>query len=496
MPTFIPVGEWLPDLPPFQNPGALVAKNVIPAQSSYRPFLKSNNASNNTLGGRCQGAIVAIDASNTSYDYAGDVSALYSLVTGNSYSNVTRTVGGAYTTPTDAYWEFVQWGNTVIGVNGRLGNDPQQISLGSANFANMTGAPDKASHIAVVRDFVVMGSTSASPQEVRWSAINNANSWTASPQTLADSQQLLGDGGFVQRVIGGEYGIIMQEHAIYRMTFAGAPLVFQFDQVHRGIGALVPQGVTYYKNLVFFLAEDGFYAFDGSSVTPIGENKVDRTFFNIVDIDNLPRITSSIDPINKLVAWAFRSINSTTSNSNSDRLLIYNWAQNRWSMIEDLNIEIITRLKALGYTLDGLDAISTNLDSILTTLDSAAWNSGSTLLAAFNNNHRAVTFDGSAMAATVDTTEQQLIADHRSMVREVWPVTNNASAANITVASLTRNLFTATLTTGSSTAANSTGFAPMRSSARYHRFRISTADGTPFDDIQGVMVDAAPEGIR
>jgi hypothetical protein len=30
-PIKIPFGEWLPDLPDYQNPGVTVAKNVIPA---------------------------------------------------------------------------------------------------------------------------------------------------------------------------------------------------------------------------------------------------------------------------------------------------------------------------------------------------------------------------------------------------------------------------------------------------------------------------------
>lgn len=496
MPTFIPVGEWLPDFPSFQNPGALVARNVIPAANSYIPFPQANNVSSNVLGGRAQGAIVAIDQTNASYNYAGDVSALYVLVSGNSYSVVTRLVGGAYTVAADDYWEFVQWGQTVIAVNGRTGNDPQQISLGAANFALMSGAPDKASHLAVIRDFVVMGSTSASPQEVRWSAINNANSWTADPATLADSQQLLGDGGFIQRIIGGEYGIIMQERAIYRMTFVGSPLIFQFDQVHRGVGALVPQAVTTYKNLVFFLSENGFYSFDGSNLIPIGANKVDRYFFDNVDIDSIQRITSEIDPTNKIVAWAFRSTSSTTPNNNSNNILLYQWELGRWSMVEDVNIEIITRHKSLGYTLDGLDSISTDLDSILISLDSPTWNSGSLLISAFNNSHRLVSFDGSSMQATVDTNERQLNEYHRSMVREIWPVVHNTSVSTIAVSTLTRNTFTDAVNTGSSMAINSTGFAPTRSSARYHRFRVQVSAGAGYSDIQGVMVDASREGMR
>lgn len=496
MPQFFPVGEWLPDLPPYQNPGALTARNVIAAQNSYRPFPQAVNTSTNTLGGRCQGAIVALDALKASYNYAGDVSRLYVLVAGNSYSNVSRLAGGAYATPAEDFWEFVQWGSTVIGVNGRTGDVPQQISLGAANFAALAGGPDRAGHIAVVREFVVMGNTSANAQQVRWSGINDATTWTASPITLADSQLILGNGGHIQKIIGGEYGTIYQERSIYRMTFAGAPLVFQFDEVSKGIGALVPQGVIAHRNFSFFLSEDGFYMFDGSNATPIGANKVDRTFFNTYDIDALPRITAGIDPVNQIVAWAFRSANSATPNQNADQIFLYNWNQNKWTVVEGLNIELLTRIKALGYTLDSLDNFSTNLDSIAVSLDSPNWNNGSLLLAGFNADNRLIAFNGSAMEATVDTTEMQLFPDRRATVHEVWPITHGASASDVGVTTLTRNLVTEDPATATLAIANATGFVQARSSARYHRFRITLTAGSGFSDIQGVMVDAAPEGVR
>src|SRR4029077_2402588 len=110
-------------------------------------------------------------------------------------------------------------------------------------------------------------------QRVRWSAINNANSWTADPTTLAGYQDLLGEGGWIQKIVGGEQGgYVIQEHAIWRMTFVGSPLIFQFDKVKTGIGAYAPQSVVSFQGMIFFLANDGFYMFDGSNIIPIGLN--------------------------------------------------------------------------------------------------------------------------------------------------------------------------------------------------------------------------------
>ena len=34
----VPFGSWLPDLPDYANPGATVAKNVVPAVNNYGPL--------------------------------------------------------------------------------------------------------------------------------------------------------------------------------------------------------------------------------------------------------------------------------------------------------------------------------------------------------------------------------------------------------------------------------------------------------------------------
>ncbi len=490
MPFRLPVGEWLPDLPPNENPGALQAKNCIAQINSYTPF-PSLTTFSTSLGSRALGAIIARDAAANVYTYAGDVSALYALNT-QSWSNISRTVGGPYAVPDGDYWEFVQWGETVIAVNGVAGDAPQQISLGAASFAALSGAPPKARHIAVVRDFVVLGNLeNALPQRVRWSAINNATSWTANPATLADFQDLPGDGGWIQKVVGGDYGVIIQERAVFRMDFVGSPLIFQFNQVLRNIGTPIPNSVVSYRDLVFFLSEDGFYVFDGSQAHPIGENRVDRTIRAALDDGHADRVSAIIDPARKLVAWAYPASGNIGGNPN--RIAIYNWGAKRWSQIEDINIELLAHSISGGFTLDGLDAVSSSIDALTPTLDSRDWVGNEVLLSAFNANHRLSLFNGSAMPAVVDTNERMLFPDERTTITEIWPLVE-AQSMTASVAPVVRDLLTGTASAAAAAQPNSTGFVPLRSSARYHRFRIQTSG--EFDHIHGVMVNAVREGKR
>jgi hypothetical protein len=490
----IPFGEWLPDLPPLNNGGTVTATNVTPDASSYRPF-PSLLPFTSALGGRAQGGIIATDTSGNNYNYAGDASALYALTGGVSYDSVTR-LAGPYTTAEDDYWEFVNWGNTVIGVNGYT-DLPQQISLGAANFINLS-VGFQAKHITVMRDFVVVGNvldSAVNAFRVRWSAINNPTSWTPDAATLADFQDLPSEGGPVQKVLGGEYGVILQQRSIWRMLFVGSPLVFQFDRVHNQIGDFLAQSAVRYQNLVFFLSEDGFYSFDGSNLNPIGRGKVDRFFKTDLHPNYTARLHAAIDPINKLVLWAYTS-NSTATSGNPDKLIIYSWAFNRWALVEGLDIELILQSISSGSTMEGLDAITTSLDSLTFSLDSTHWTGGRLLLAAFNATNILAGFGGAAMPATLETGEFQLFNGNRAQLEEVRPnVIGLSASASISI--INRNNLTESASVGAIAGyPNPTGFVECRVDARYFRIRLNTADGVDFTHLIGVEVDGVKSGVR
>lgn len=490
----IPFGEWLPDQPSIGLQGAVTATNVIPDLNSYRPF-PSLAVFSNSIGSQCKGGIYATDAAGVNYNYVGDATALYVLAA-QSFSVATRLVGGAYTTNADDYWEFANWGNTVIGVNG-FTDLPQQISLGGVNFTNLsTGV--KAKHIAIMRDFVVFGNVSdsaANVYRVRWSAINNPTSWTVDAATLADFQDLPAEGGPVQKILGGEYGVVLQQRSLWRMLFIGSPLIFQFDKIHNQIGAYVPQGAIRYQNLSFFLAEDGFYAFDGSQLDPIGRGKVDRFFLADLNTNYFQRINTVVDPTNKLVMWAYPS--GSTSGGNPDKIMIYSWAFKRWALVEGINIQFFLQSLSTGYTLDGLDAVSTDLDTgILWSLDSVQWTGGQVILAAFNSSNRLSRFNGSAMAATLETGEFQLFKDNRAMLTEVRPDAIGLSAS-LTISVINRNNLTESASIGAVAASpNATGFVQTRVSARYFRIRLQTSSTVDFTHIIGVEVEGTQAGKR
>jgi hypothetical protein len=351
-------------------------------------------------------------------------------------------------------------------------------------------------------------------QRVRWSALNNSGSWTPDPATLADFQDLPGDGGWVQKIVGGEQGgYVFQERAIYQMNFVGSPLIFQFNKIQYNIGAFAPQGVINYENVVYFLSADGFYKFDGTNVTPIGRSKVDNTFFADLDVMHVANIRAAVWPQHKIVCWAYPG--QGNNNGKPNHIMIYSWAYDRWSRIDiptaldSGSIECLGLSAVPGVTLEGLDAYcGSNIDALVISLDDRSWTGGELIFTAFVDGSLYY-FTGPSMAADIETTEMNPMQNlyqiqinqtmdnvkNLCQVNETYPIIEGVSAGTVNVEIASRRQISDPVSYGAAISPNSAGFCQSRVTNRFFRFRIQT-NGQNYDFLQGVDINFVPAGTR
>ncbi len=479
-------GEYLPDVSPLENPGLLDAKNILPFTSGYGPCPSAPPISSNAMDAIPQGAgsFRATQASDGAiYTFVGNATKLYQF---DAASFTDRSRGGGYTTGVEETWEFSQWGNDVLATN--FSNEIQVITMGSPPFADLAGTPPKARHIATVDNFLVVGNTwDASdlfvPYRVRWAGIGTTTSWTVSATTQADFQDLRNDAGYIQKIIGGEFGIIFQERAITRMTYIGSPLVFQFDELESERGALAPNSVIKVGDRIAYLAQDGFFVFDGNTSIPIGDGKIDDTFFNDINIALLYRMSVDLYPNENIICWSYVSINAT--GDMCDTILFYNYSPNsaqRWTYAKIDNYLLLSPISQ-GYTLDGLDAVSTNLDTgIIYSLDSRIWQGSVNILGIITSANRLALVNGPPLDATIETGEAWLEEPNRTFLTLIRPHIDKYQGT-LTVQIAARNLESENISYGPICTVNSSGDVPVRVNARFMRARFNiTGD---FNDAQG-----------
>ena len=491
----IEFGDLQADLPTYENSGALVVDNVLPLAKGYKSLAGFQALSTTGLTGSAVGLFTSFSASGST-NYAGDATKLYQMDSSLVFQDKSK--GGGYNNSTTEnardFWAFTQFGANIIATN--FADNIQKFEEGvDTAFSDLVSL--KAKYIAVIRDFVVAGYTEESSttynQRVKWSGINDSSTWTPSQSTQSGFQDIVGSHGNIQAIVGGESaGVIFMEKAIYRMEYVGTPLIFQFNKIADNIGAFAPKSVASYGNMVFFLAQDGFYKLTGGQqLTPIGNGKVDNFFFNDLS-SNLDGITSAVDPNNSIVVWSYRG--SGADGTSNNKLLIYNYAVDKWSTGSGQDLEFIASASQEAFTtLESLDVLG-DLDNLPKSLDSYFYKEGIVGLAGFNSDNKFGKFIANSLSATVDTTEFEGSKGKRSTLINCRPIVDGTTNTSVTITPITRQSQLDTTTTGDAISTNDTGTCPLRSTSRYHRIRVKVTGN--FNTMSGVDIEARPEGGR
>jgi hypothetical protein len=470
-----------------------VAKNVIADATSYRPF-PSLVAFSEALSNVCVGAFGVKGASGSEKNFAGTLEKLY-LLSSNSWTDVSIT--GDYDGVAGDRWAFAVFGNRVIATNYK--NNPQYYTIGSStDFADLTTS-FKAKHVAVVREHVMFAnldeSGTAKRNKVWWSGINDPTTYTPSATTLADNQEIYGESdlGEITGLVGGENATVFFEYGIHKGTYVGGQYIFTFDQIVFNAGCLVGGSISSHGNMIFYLGPDGFYMLNGTTLMPIGKNKVDKWFYSDFDQSLDYLVTSVIDPINSLYIVSYPGAGN---NGKCNKMLCYNWFSQKWTTIETENVEFLFAALTNSVATDdsGLDTLYGGMDDgpyADVSVDSRIFIGGKRQLAAINGSHQLSYFNGADMTATIETAEQQIFAGKRALVRNVTThVTGEASS--ITVKAGVRDVPQEAVSYSDPSTVNSYGEANMLSNARYHRAQVTITGG--FEQAYGIDVDAVQVG--
>lgn len=485
-------GEWLPDLPALGNNGVTIAKNVLPAPDGYLPAKKFVPLSLG-FGTNCRGVFSAKDPDGTSYVFAGDATKLYKLNNATlAWEDISK--AGGYALGATDQWRFCKFGNTILAVAGK-DVAPQKFKFydtPDALFSNLAGSPPPAYDIANVNNIVVLVSPYVGGkvlyESMQWSGIGDATVWTAG--TLFAGSAPFQDGGKALRVLDLGYMAVFQEQCI-RRAFFNTTTTWDVSKVESSKGAIAPGSVVGYGTGAFYFSTDGVYFFDGAQSVPIGNRKVDQWLINDIDLSALHYVSGGRDPAQKLIYWGYRS-NNAGELVGCDRLLVYHYGVNKFSLIEtDSAVVVPTTMTIMPLTLEILDLISVDLDSLFGSLDDPAFNGGYQMIVLVDNLGRLVAPIGQSMAATIETGELQIHPVSRTIVRGAYPLVDGATAK---VAIGYRSLQEQSVSYTSPTSQARSGLCPQRANGKFIRTQVSVAENANFNKIIGCNLDYQPVG--
>lgn len=461
-------GDYEPDKPPNNDMG-----NAYVGAGCWRP-VGAFQAITAALPGPFNGATAFVATDGTSALLGGTTDAIYRY-SGSAWSDIAT----GLTVPDR--WQFTQFGDLAIAVNGGV---TKKIDLIASSIADIPDAPT-AVCVATVRDFVVYGQANGDKAMVQWSGFNNQDDNTPGVNQAGFQPMLAG--GFVMGITSGEYGLIIQRSRVVRMTYTTDPDdPFQFDPISENIGAISRGSIVQAGNIAFFYSDKGFMKCDGNEVTPIGVERVDKTFADLYPRSILDQMYAAVYPRRNVVAWMMPGTPGL--------MLLYDYALDKWAPIRTNAIAVFSGFTA-NISLEDLDALYPDgLDSMPYSLDDPRFSGGDPVFLLVDQNYVFGTLTGDNMAAFFACQLQEYVSGRRARVKTSRVIGDAISGVTITLDSR-RMLGNAasTVTTGD---IQPSGTMPVRANARFIAPRLDFAAGATWSFQQGLQLDVEDGGGR
>jgi len=488
-PLPVALAEWRPDIALLDVQFSADVENVFVGANSYLPIPSLLPFAGGTpLPGPCVGLFSARTSDGVWQIYAGTRTGLFKYGIGG-WIDVSRTTGGAYNVPVGELWSFAQFGDHLVAV--QIGDVPQEINIKTGtNFIALAGSPPIAHKVSQVGDFLVLSGLLSNQRKIIWCGINDIYMWTVGTN-LCDEQEFP-DGGIVQGVAGGEIGYVVQDRAIRLMQFlpGDTATIFSFTRVVQDRGSISEFGYTTIANVLYFLAEDGFYGLSGSQLTPIGNEKVNEWFLANTD-PGRRNVVQAITANKPWVAWA---THSGSSPQQYDMVILYNWALDRWARMTEFAQMWATMASAgLDLDTDGTEPGDADLDSNAQPLDSFLYEAGRPLVCAVDINGFLCALAGPNLQATLESAEMHLVPGQRAFVDEVYPLID---APDVVISVGTRERLQDDRVWTPPQSLEVTGSATVQTSSRLHRFKMIAPRGSVWTHAQGFLADAQPDGTK
>lgn len=490
----IDFGAWRPDVASYNSAFLAEVRNAFFTASGWLPEKALVNVSEQPTNVPVQG-IFSVRRRN------GDLE-LFIATNGRLRRVPSRTGAledvsnsGGYSTSFVDRFRGVQFGDLLVVTN--LVQPIQAYELGgaAADFADLSATAPRARHMAIVRDLIAVAHLNTvedgeDQYGVAWhgftDGIPDPTNWTPSVETQADRQRI-SDIGAITGLTGGEFGTVVGTDGVARMTYVGSPLVYQFDVVERRLGCRLPQSVTQYRQVTFFYSPSGFMAFDGSSLRPIGNQKVDRFFAADLDEARCAEFMwAAPDLERQVVRWLYPARNMRVDRAN--KILTYHVDLDEWSLTE-IEAQAIGTGRTFGADLDDpnlfpdLDATQVDLD------DPRLWETMPATVAIDDNRVRI--FAGGTLPGRFRTSEVDLNEGRRTMLQRLQVIQDRGSSS---LRVIRRERYDRSFFFEPETRTGTSGIYELRVPGQTHAFEV-TCDAD-WKRAIGIDVTGRPLGIR
>lgn len=191
----------------------------------------------------------------------------------------------------------------------------------------MTGSPSNTSAVVVSEErFVFALGADGNPALVQWSDQEDFTVWTPAATNQAGDILLQTSGAILNGLrIRGQLLILTSTDA-HTASYVGAPLVYGFERVGSGCGALGAQASVATDNFAAWMGKSGFFIFDGF-VKPL-QSEVYDYVYNDLNMNQAEKVAAWDNVENGEIWWMYPSASSIEC----DRYVAWSYRENHWTV--------------------------------------------------------------------------------------------------------------------------------------------------------------------
>jgi hypothetical protein len=206
------------------------------------------------------------------------------------------------------------------------------------------------------------------PLRVRWSDYADFADFTPVPENNSDFIDLPSDVltsvsslGITGLATLGEFIFVFTVGSIFRIQYVGFNAgVMQYQRVVSDVGSWLPYSVVGFNKVLFFISRDNIWAFDGVSISPIGDKVRDFFFKDLTTTASLRNLTwGFVDTCEQRVCWRYTSVNGEES------CLVYDPVDSIWTVFRNFNVSaFLLKGQSVVYTINDLSFYYSTINSL------------------------------------------------------------------------------------------------------------------------------------
>lgn len=180
------------------------------------------------------------------------------------------------------------------------------------------------------RQLVAYGSTftgQVDPLLIRWSDVGDPSIWNAASTNQAGSYRIPEGSLIIAALQTPQQALFWTDESIWSMQYISYPLVYSFNKIGSGVGAIGPKAVGVLNNVVFWMSPSQFNMLSPNGITNIPCTVWDVVFQNL-NTAYAYNIRCATNSLFNEVTWYYPSTSSTSGEN--DSYVKYNINSQTW----------------------------------------------------------------------------------------------------------------------------------------------------------------------